>query len=100
MGKVHLKIPPFFAYIMDLKSSDWFVLDLEIRKPTTICDLLTEFASTNPNFRQAVFDPDNGTVKEGINIVLNQKLLNFPLEMDTTLNNGDEVILLPSLAGG
>ena len=27
MGKIQLKIPPFFAYVVDPKASDWVVLE-------------------------------------------------------------------------
>jgi molybdopterin converting factor small subunit len=100
MGKVQLKIPPFFAYIMDPGTSDWVVLEREIGKETTICTLLTDLALSNAEFRKTVFNPDEGTVSDRINIVLNQKLLNLPREMDTKLSDGDVVILLPVYAGG
>ena len=67
---------------------------------TTIRDLLTELALINPMFRTAVFNPDEGTVSEGINVILNQKLLNIPLEIGTKLNDKDTIVILPSLAGG
>ena len=100
MGKVQLKIPPFFAYIMDPNASDWFVLEKEIGGKTTIRDFLTELASNNSEFRDVVFNPDEGTVSDQIDIVINQKLLDFTREMDTKLNDGDVVILLPVYAGG
>ncbi|MGP8080251.1 MAG: MoaD/ThiS family protein [Dehalococcoidales bacterium] len=100
MAKVTLKIPPFFAYVMNPKAADWFVLDKQIGEKTTVCDLLTELALGNPDFRQAVFNPDEGTVYDGINIVLNQKLLISPLDMHKKLNDGDLIVILPSLAGG
>jgi molybdopterin converting factor small subunit len=100
MGKVQLKIPPFFAYIMDPGASDWFVLEREIGKETTIRDLLTNIAFTNAEFRKAVFNPAEETISDRINIVLNQKLLNLPSEMDTKLNDGDVVTLLPMYSGG
>ena len=100
MGKVQLKIPPFFAYIMDPSASDWFVLEKEIGKETTIRDFLTDLASNNSEFRDVVFNPDEGTVCDQIDIVINQKLLDVPREMDTKLSDGDVVILLPVYAGG
>ena len=100
MGKVQLKIPPFFAYIMDPNASDWFVLEKEIGGETTIRDFLTELASNNSEFRDVVFNPDEGTVSDQIDIVINQKLLDFTREMDIKLNDGDVVILLPVYAGG
>ena len=100
MGKVQIKIPPFFAYIMDPGASDWFVLERDLGKETTICDLLTDLALSNSEFRAAVFNPDEVTISDRINIVLNQKLLNFPSEMDIKLSDGDVVTLLPMYSGG
>jgi molybdopterin converting factor small subunit len=100
MGKVILKIPPFFAWVMNPKASDWFVLDRQIGEKTTVGDLLTGLASSNPDFRNAVFNPAEGTLHDGINIVLNQKLLNSPLEINKKLSDGDVIVILPSLAGG
>ena len=100
MGKVQLKIPPFFAYIMDSSASDWFVVEREIGEETTVCGLLTDLALSNPGFREVVFNPDKGTISDQINIVLNQKLLNFPREMDTKLSDGDVITLLPMYSGG
>ena len=100
MGKVQLKIPPFFAYIMDSGASDWFVLEKEIGNETTLCDLLTDLALSNSEFHKAVFNPDERTISDQINIILNHKLLNFPHEIDTKLTDGDVVTLLPVYAGG
>ena len=58
MEKVQLKIPPFFAYIMDPDTSDWFIIEKEIGKETTIRDFLTDLAANNSGFRDVVFNPD------------------------------------------
>ena len=100
MEKVQLKIPPFFAYIMDPDTSDWFIIEKEIGKETTIRDFLTDLAANNSGFRDVVFNPDEGAVSDQIAVVINQKLLDIPREMDIKLNDGDVVILLPVYAGG
>ena len=100
MAKVTLKVPPFFARVLNPESSDWFVLDRQIGEKTTLCDLLAELAISNIEFRNAVFNPDEGIINDGINIILNQKLLNSPLEINKKLNDGDVIVILPSLAGG
>jgi molybdopterin converting factor small subunit len=99
MGKIQIKIPPFFAYLMHPGTSYWFVLERDLEKETTICDLLTDLALSNSEFRAAVFNPDEETVRDRINIVLNQKLLNFPSEMDINLIEGDVITLLPMYSG-
>jgi molybdopterin converting factor small subunit len=100
MGKVQLKIPPFFAYIMHPGASDWFVLEKEMANETTICDLLTGLALNNSEFRKVVFNPGERTISDQINIILNKKLLNLPGEIDTKLSDGDVVTLLPVYSGG
>ncbi|HJX36281.1 MAG TPA: MoaD/ThiS family protein [Dehalococcoidales bacterium] len=100
MGKVTLKIPPFFSYVMLPGFSDWFIQEREIGDKTSVCDLLNEIAAANPVFRGAVYNPDDRTLYDGINVILNQKLLNSSLEMSSKLNDGDVIVLLPSLAGG
>jgi molybdopterin converting factor small subunit len=100
MAKVTLKVPPFFASMMNSSASDWFILERNIGKETTVCNLLTNIAVNNREFRDAVFNPDEGKIGDRIDIVLNQKLLHFPDEMDTKLKDGDVVMLLPVYAGG
>ena len=100
MGKVHLKIPPFFAYIVEPTASDWLILEKEIGKETTIRDFLTDLASNNSGFRDVVFNPDEGAISDQIAVVINQKLLDIPREMDIKLNDGDVITLLPVYAGG
>jgi len=60
MGKVILKVPPFFAFILDPKSSGWFAVETKIADKITIRNLLTEIAANKPEFRQAIFNPAEG----------------------------------------
>ncbi len=100
MGKVVLKVPPFFASMLDPKSSGWLVVETEITEYITIRDLLTMLAKNNHDFRQSVFNPDTETLNGQIDIVINQKFLPFPHELDAKLIDGDIITLIPMLAGG
>ena len=71
MRNVQLKIPPFFAYIMNTGTSDWFVLERNMGKETTIRDLLTDLKLSNAEFRKAIFNPDTETLYGQIDILLN-----------------------------
>jgi len=53
MGKVTLKIPPFFSYVMLPGFSDWFIQEREIGDKTSVCDLLNEIAAANPVFSRS-----------------------------------------------
>ena len=100
MGKVILKVPPFFASILDPKSSGWFIVETEIAGKITIRNLLIEIAANKPEFRQAIFNPDEGILNGQIDIILNQKFLPFPHALDTDFIDGDIITLLPVLSGG
>jgi molybdopterin converting factor small subunit len=100
MGKVILKVPPFFASALDPESSGWFIVETAVAEKITIRELLTVIAGNNPGFRQAIFDPDEGNVHDQINIVVNQNFLPFPHALETKLIDGDIIILLPVLSGG
>jgi molybdopterin converting factor small subunit len=100
VGKVKLRIPQFVAYMINPGATEDFVLERELGKETTVSGLLTEFALNNSTFRQIVFNPDAGMISDQLNIVLNQQLLHLPTEMDTRLNDGDVVTLIPVYTGG
>jgi molybdopterin converting factor small subunit len=100
MGKVILKVPPFFASALDPDSSGWFVVETAVAENITIRELLIVIAGNNAGFRQVIFNPDEGNLNDQIDIVLNQKFLTFPHALETKLIDGDIVILLPVLSGG
>jgi molybdopterin converting factor small subunit len=100
MGKVIIKVPPFFASALDPDSSGWFIVETDVVEKMTIRELLTGIAINNPVFRQTIFNPDDGNLNDQIDIVLNQKFLPFPHALETKLIDGDIIILLPVLSGG
>jgi len=51
------------------------------------------------DFRRRVLNPD-GTPRSLINIYINGKNAKFSDGINTTLKNGDEVYILPAVAGG
>ncbi|MFH1639702.1 MAG: MoaD/ThiS family protein [Chloroflexota bacterium] len=100
MSSVQLRIPPFFACMIHPGTADWLIFEKEIGDATTVGDILTDLASKNHSFCERIFNPVAGTVSDQVDIVLNQKLLHFPGETDTRLNDGDVVILIPVYTGG
>ncbi len=52
-----------------------------------------------PTISERLFDPQ-GQVKSHINIFLNNEDIRFLNGLDTSLRDGDTVVLLPALAGG
>ncbi len=100
MGKVQLKIPPWMASLLKAQGSDWLILEQEIAEGATIGDLLAELTSSYDGFRKVVFNLDAGEVSDRLNIILNDRLLQFPDVTEVKLNDGDGVILPPVISGG
>jgi molybdopterin converting factor small subunit len=100
MGKVRLKITPSLACILNAQSSDWLILDREIRERTTIGDMLRDFTSVHTDFHKMVFNPATGKISGEIYVVLNDNLLQFPDVTETEVKDGDIVTLVPVYAGG
>jgi hypothetical protein len=100
MDKVSIKLPSWVAVAIDPKASDWLTLEKEIGIGATANDLLTALATTNPGFREAVFNPDTGVIIEQINVILNDKLLTYQEITQLKLTDGDILMLLPIYFGG
>lgn len=91
--KVHIRT---FASFRDILGKD---RGIEIDKGSTVEDLLKSLISTHPNLRTALFD-DAGNIKEYVIIMKNRENIESLQGMTTELNEGDEVAILPPVAGG
>jgi len=100
MSKVRLKFPASFASRLDAQGSDLVILEKKIGEEATIGDLLADLAVSYTDFRRVVFNPDTGKVSDQVNVVLNNKLLQFPEVTEAKLNDGDSIIILPVYSGG
>lgn len=99
--KVTLKITPSLAWLADARNSDWVTLEKEMPEDATIADLVQNLTSNSAGFRRMLIDPETGKMSEQIELILNQSLIQFSRDMETTrLKNGDTVTLLPVYAGG
>ena len=65
----------------------------------TIGELITNIDSRYPGFREQLAD-DKGELHRFVNIYLNDEDIRYLKGADTELTDGDEVSILPALAGG
>ena len=67
---------------------------------STLKDAFTKISETmGDDFKRRVLNED-GTPRSLINIYVNGKNAKFSSGLDTTLSNGDEISILPAVAGG
>jgi molybdopterin synthase sulfur carrier subunit len=90
---VHIKS---FASFRDILGKD---LNVEVANDSTIKTLLDDLISTKPRLKNALFE-ESGQIKEYVILMKNRKNINTMDGLNTQLVEGDEVAILPPVAGG
>ncbi len=91
--KVHIRA---FANFREILGRDF---DMEIKEGSTTGDLLQSLISNHQNLRTAIFD-EAGNIREYVIIMKNRKNIESLQGLRTILGEGDEVAILPPVAGG
>jgi sulfur-carrier protein len=85
-----------FAIFRDILGKE---LSVELKDGSTVKDLLENLISTRQRLKSAVFD-ESGEVKEYVILMKNRKNIESLGGLDTELAEGDELAILPPVAGG
>jgi|TARA_B100000959_G_scaffold245123_1_gene269515 molybdopterin synthase sulfur carrier subunit len=65
----------------------------------TIGDAITDLESRYPGLQERLLD-DEGQVRRFVNVYVNEEDIRFLQEKETLLKDGDEVSIIPAIAGG
>ena len=65
----------------------------------TISDAITDLESRYPGLQERLLD-DDGKVRRFVNVYVNEEDIRFLQEKETPLKDGDEVSIIPAIAGG
>ncbi len=66
---------------------------------SNVAELVEKLDSTYPGFKDRLVD-ENGDLRYFVNIYLNGEDVRFLQGLDTSTNSGDEVSIVPAVAGG
>jgi molybdopterin synthase sulfur carrier subunit len=89
---VEVRIPTVFRKFTDGKD----VVELE---PGTISELVDQLENHYPGMRRQLMT-DDGTLHRFVNVYVNDEDARYLEQLDTRVDEGDTVSLLPSVAGG
>ncbi|QQY08040.1 MAG: MoaD/ThiS family protein [Candidatus Xiphinematobacter sp.] len=89
---IHIRIP---APLRKLTSE----ADVVTVEGTTVAEVLVRLDQTYPGIGERICDA-NGDVRRFINIFVNGEDIRFLQEKATPVADGDEVSILPAIAGG
>ena len=65
----------------------------------TIGGAITDLESRYPGLQERLLD-DDGQVRRFVNVYVNEEDIRFLQEKETPLKDGDEVSIIPAIAGG
>jgi len=66
---------------------------------TTLRQVVEQLASQNDEFKARLLD-DSGNLRRFVNVYVNEEDVRFLQKLDTPLKDGDEVSIVPAIAGG
>jgi len=66
---------------------------------TTIGEAIVELQSKYPGIKERLVD-DNGEVRRFVNVYVNEEDIRFLKNQQTPLKDGDEISIIPAIAGG
>jgi molybdopterin synthase sulfur carrier subunit len=65
----------------------------------TIGDAFAELQTRYPGIKDRLLD-DSGSVRRFVNVYVNEEDIRFLQNQQTTLKDGDEISIIPAIAGG
>ena len=65
----------------------------------TIADLIEDLENRYPGIKERLMD-ESGNLRRFINIYVNEEDIRFLQGKDTSLSDGDDVSIVPAIAGG
>ncbi len=85
-----------FASFRDILGRD---LEVNLEAGSTVKDLLDTLIASQPRLKSAVFDK-SGKIRDYVILMKNRKNINYLDGLNTKLSEGDELAILPPVAGG
>ena len=68
-------------------------------KAGTIAEAILELQSRYPGIKERLVD-DKGEVRRSVNVYVNEEDIRFLQNQETPLKDGDEISIIPAIAGG
>ncbi len=65
----------------------------------TVGDVITELQSRYPGIKERLLD-ESGAVRRFVNVYVNEEDIRFLQNQQTKLKDGDEISIIPAIAGG
>ncbi|MBE9531287.1 MAG: MoaD/ThiS family protein [Proteobacteria bacterium] len=92
MAAVKVRIPtPLRKITKDLEEVE--------AQGANITDIIADLETNYPGLKERICE-DDGSLRRFVNLYLNDEDIRFKENMETTLTDGDEISIIPAIAGG
>jgi len=75
-------------------------LSVSIESPITLREMLGKIVEKNPGLRQVLAEPDFDGLATRMLVLVNRKEISVLNGLETTIKDGDDVVLVPVVHGG
>ena len=100
MPHVILKMDRYLSRGPDAGSPAFEAIHLQATEGESVLDLLSSYAAMNETFRKAVFDEKSQRIQMTAIVIMNGRIVNPHDRSETSLKEGDEVMVVSMMDGG
>ena len=100
MAKLTLQVFSWLTRSFVAEEAGHFETQMEVEAGTTVRALFDSMAAKSDNFAEYVFDRDSQDLTGRVVVVFNDRILELVQGLDTKIQDGDTILLVPAYAGG
>ncbi len=100
MAKVNLRVFSWLSTALGVEDSTSLVTEVEVEAEITVRQLFNRLATERQDFATYVFDRDQQDLTGRVSVFINDRILELVQGLDTEIEDGDTITLVPAYAGG
>jgi len=100
MATIKFEVISWLTQVFDKEQRVRLKWEQAVEQGTTVRDLFQRLADTYPGFGELVYDPRSQEVTGMVSIIFNDRVLELTDGLDSEIQDGDSIVLLPAYAGG
>ncbi len=100
VAKVRLRVFSWLSTTLGVEDSTGLVREVEVEAEITVRQLFNRLATEHQDFAKYVFDRDRQDLTGRVSVLFNDRVLELVQGLDTEIEDGDTITLVPAYAGG